>query len=1595
MTHRNRTHDKTLLPLSRHILSPALGLILVVSSFAIAGPASQQLTGRGLGGVGRKGIGNGTVSVRPSTNPATKVLGPSASIPPRLSRSALVRSLISTASSPVQRDSNWLGYRGNDTIYPTTTGAISGSPDRYYELPNLPNATSWFSGANDSYVLPGYPYPGFDYHDNNSLLVRVASTSYNGVDKKNICRHEDGELLCILWFSAAATAQQFHNTSYLYGLGPGSGYTVAPNDLQVNVTGENLVGNNPLQFYYHDNRAVNTTSSMTNSSGTCNQCGAYTSLAIALDILSLLAGPEVGIVFTVGAVVADVLSFTGSPNQIISDSPCASEGSTFLCQNVGVDGGSTGYCSTNCPTATNNTFGQATSIEYSLDTNNFANQSFGSIGFSAVDNLGVSFGTNCSCGFSPSRLLATPSLVYVVAPAVLLGGNVYLFPGGPALQGALVSLNQYYNDSSEVQTLVENSSQTGGWHVFAAPNSAAYYSGSTLGASWSNPLGTSNGTYGTDGTIDPAVLQQGTHNTSLEVDLDGGQLQGYTLGWTSTSSHLSHAKVTLCNVRGCISTYSNKTGWYQLDYPVPGTTTNPYSITLCYNNTNGQCIATTWTNVTLPVGQYYNLDLQQGGSEYSGYAVNVTEKGLPQGTEWGGQLGTSYGFSTTDSYVTYELPNGSYSVTAWTAARYVPSAGQYNFTINGRSVQVVIDFIEEFNITFGTTSLPSPPYWSVEINGQMYDSNGSDFIHAWLLNGSYQYLVPPVEMEGQLGRFVASGGTLRVAGSPSDIGVPFIHQYLIDFNEINLPPGTRWSVVDESNGTRVASSSPTIGFWEVNTSSGQYDSFSIPGVGSWTPQQSSYSVSVEGTNVSIEVRFGTSLTFEEVGLPNGTSWGVWLNGTNEITTGVALNFTEPNGTYSYSIPPPRQNWIPSPRSGNVTIAGISQVVSITFIYGYNISFVETGLPSGDSWSVYLEGYSHSSTAGTPIVFLEGNGSYSYVISAVESWTAPGGTVSVEGHSASVETTFVYAYSLAVSETGLPSGSFWIASIVNLSGRTVATSVTDGPSFQLNLPNGTYWDQVGTPEQGYLADPSCSSVVIAGRSAAESISFYASSSSGYHLTIGERGLPYGGSYSVSVSCGPTQMGNVNATYAGGGTGGTNFTLPDGTYGFKVSVPASEQGTYSPSPNSGTVSISGAQVLRTITFSSGVPVTFMQSIYNHLPAGSQWGVTLGSKELQGSGSYIAFLANNGTTPFTIDLPSGEATKYKPDPATGDVATSGEAVVVTVNFLAQFSVNFTESGLPSGQTWRAILGGTTRQSNSNEISFLVPEGSYSYLVPSVGAYLPSNACGTLSVFGDTSVTIEFTTYSTSVTFTSSGLPANHTWYVSLGCSLSIVTSGNSITFQRVVNGSYAYVVGVGMPACGSACAVPTYLSVLNLSLYESNSTPSPKFLPSPSRGVVSVAGEPVDALIRFVEEFPVVFHEAGLSPGSEWTVELGGGSNQTTGSQIDFFEVNGSYPFLVTPPSGDQANPHCGTVPVSGDPVAMQIAFSAGSEGSCPADQVFPIHAPSPPRSVGEPRAWYQPQFSWVVVGIALALALFSVRPRILRRGFLRLRRREEIR
>ena len=81
------------------------------------------------------------------------------------------------------------------------------------------------------------------------------------------------------------------------------------------------------------------------------------------------------------------------------------------------------------------------------------------------------------------------------------------------------------------------------------------------------------------------------------------------------------------------------------------------------------------------------------------------------------------------------------------------------------------------------------------------------------------------------------------------------------------------------------------------------------------------------------------VTFTESGLPAGTSWSVTLNGTTESSSTNTITFSEPNGTYSYSIATV-SGYTVSPSSGSITINGenIEKAVTFTPSNIYNMSF---------------------------------------------------------------------------------------------------------------------------------------------------------------------------------------------------------------------------------------------------------------------------------------------------------------------------------------------------------------------------------------------------------------------------------------------------------------------------------------------------------------------------------------------------------------------------------------------------------------------------------------------------------------------------------
>jgi hypothetical protein len=146
------------------------------------------------------------------------------------------------------------------------------------------------------------------------------------------------------------------------------------------------------------------------------------------------------------------------------------------------------------------------------------------------------------------------------------------------------------------------------------------------------------------------------------------------------------------------------------------------------------------------------------------------------------------------------------------------------------------------------------------------------------------------------------------------------------------------------------------------------------------------------------------VNFTEIGLPPLTSWNVTLtpssgSPTTLTSTSDAIDFVEPNGSYSYSIAPVSGYRISSGSYvGYVTVFSAKVTVKWTQVT-YSVTFAERGLPDLTSWTVTLTPTSGSpttnnSTKGT-IKFTVPNGTYSYS-SASPGYSGSSGNLTVSG-----------------------------------------------------------------------------------------------------------------------------------------------------------------------------------------------------------------------------------------------------------------------------------------------------------------------------------------------------------------------------------------------------------------------------------------------------------------------------------------------------------------------------------------------------------------------------------------------------------------------
>ena len=281
--------------------------------------------------------------------------------------------------------------------------------------------------------------------------------------------------------------------------------------------------------------------------------------------------------------------------------------------------------------------------------------------------------------------------------------------------------------------------------------------------------------------------------------------------------------------------------------------------------------------------------------------------------------------------------------------------------------------------------------------------------------------------------------------------------YSVVFNESGLPQNISWYVL--LNGTGTTSYSPSITLAEPN---GTYsylvgDSYGF----AVTPETGN--LTVNGGNLEMNVHFAVSyynVTFNETGLPTGSTWKIDFAGQTVLTNSSSYEFKEYNGSHPFSISSPNSTFRPVPSSGTIIVSGSDVSESILFSeVEYNVTFVEQGLTPGTTWQVNVSGVSESSDASA-ISFTLPNGSYRYSVSPIEGYAMTGGLLSftVKGSNMTFNVSFSPPQPYTFIVSGLGAGATWHLEIGGSNYTSNASFLTvylfpGNYSYRVQLPYG--------------------------------------------------------------------------------------------------------------------------------------------------------------------------------------------------------------------------------------------------------------------------------------------------------------------------------------------------------------------------------------------------------------------------------------------------------------------------------------------------------------------------------------------------------------
>jgi len=359
--------------------------------------------------------------------------------------------------------------------------------------------------------------------------------------------------------------------------------------------------------------------------------------------------------------------------------------------------------------------------------------------------------------------------------------------------------------------------------------------------------------------------------------------------------------------------------------------------------------------------------------------VVFTESGLPSGTPWSVTV-NGQPLASANSSVTVDEQNGSYTfavaspIAGGPGVRYVATSAAGSFTVNAAPVNVSVTYLAQYQLTAAADPVGDG---TVFPGGNWFNAGAAVSLSA-LATAGYQF-------ESWSG---SGSGAYSGANNPATLtmGAPIFEQaefwasatYPVAFSESGLPVGTNWTLT--VNGISNGTTGSTILFNEPNGSYTFTLQSPVP-AGSQTQYlatPASGSFDVVGAPANSRVSYGPEYLLEATPASPGTgvvnpSGGWYLSGSSVnlsalASAGELFVAWVGSGTGSYS-----GSANPAPVTVDSPVAEQARFAPTTT---YPVTYSETGLPTGASWSVTTNGVRALSSTGS-VVFNLPNGSYSF------------------------------------------------------------------------------------------------------------------------------------------------------------------------------------------------------------------------------------------------------------------------------------------------------------------------------------------------------------------------------------------------------------------------------------------------------------------------------------------------------------------------------------------------------------------------------------------------------------------------------------------